>query len=357
MKTAPVSAGIEYANARIRGARSRLLDASTLDAYLGEPDFESFLRRLGDGPYGPYLEDARLTRTGLDAVGEAFRAALSDAYAFVAGLLGGGYRENFVTYAGRWDVQDLKTIVRGKLAGASPQEILSSLVGMGAVMPRSDLELLAEQADVGAVVSLAMTLGMSYASALSTGYATYQVKEALSDFELELDRAYLDWAFGRLRSSSQGGRMVREMLRSDVDVTNAVTAARVVDAGRTVDEVERYHLSGGEGIDLKAFMKLTTSRDVPELLERLGSTPLRGSVPAAQEAYVLHGTVGAVERALRMRIVRKVLAEGSSDVLGFGVPLAYVLSKEIEIANLRIIAHGKLHGIPAESLEKEIVRV
>lgn len=350
-------AGIEYANARIRAARSRLLKPDDFEVFMSAPDLDGFIRILGSNGYGSYLEDARLTKSGITAVSYALQAAMSDAYAFVFGLFTPAYRKHLETFVGRKDVQDLKTVVRGKEAGISAAEIIDSLIGTGATIPRDDLVLLAEQDTIEDMVALALTLRMPYASALNVGLLEYQLKEAMVDFEIELDREYVKWAHERLHGGGPGADMVRELFEQETDIVNAVTAMRVVDSKRDIEDLQRYFLEGGKLIDLRTFLKLAQAPDILTLLERLPNDSYRAALDEAKSAYFVTGSIAAWERAVRVFEVKQSVRKNKRDVLGFGVALAYLIAKENEITNLRIIAHGKRYRIPDEMLRKELVFV
>jgi vacuolar-type H+-ATPase subunit C/Vma6 len=52
-----------------------------------------------------------------------------------------------------------------------------------------------------------------------------------------------------------------------------------------------------------------------------------------------------------------VLALGSTDPLGIGIPIAYLWGKQNEITNLRIIVKGAAVGMPADRTRRELILV
>ena len=59
-----IRVGYEYANARIRGMKSRLLDRKELEELAGKLDIESVINQLEETPYREDIEDASVTIYG-----------------------------------------------------------------------------------------------------------------------------------------------------------------------------------------------------------------------------------------------------------------------------------------------------
>ena len=102
----------------------------------------------------------------------------------------------------RWDVFNIKTILRGKHMHLAAEQISEGLLAAG-YLTQVDLEALAMQDDIRAVVDTAVTWGLPFAGALcARAMRQYMRSGELADLELALDRYYADWAVETARASA-----------------------------------------------------------------------------------------------------------------------------------------------------------
>jgi vacuolar-type H+-ATPase subunit C/Vma6 len=100
----------------------------------------------------------------------------------------------------------------------------------------------------------------------------------------------------------------------------------------------------------------------PSLFLGLSSPQTRA---AAWERLRVHGfpvkelptDLVAFERELDLYIARKLRARYLGDPLGLGIVIGYLAMKSSEVANLRLIARGKVLGLPREAVRREMVVV
>ncbi len=122
----------EYANARIRGMKSRLLPSSAFETLINRPDLASIIAELEKTAYREELEKAGLQYKGILQVEAALRNNLANQFRKIQKLF--QREENDVhlkLILHRWDVQNIKTILRGKHTQALPEEILSCVIPAG----------------------------------------------------------------------------------------------------------------------------------------------------------------------------------------------------------------------------------
>lgn len=351
-------AGMEYANARIRGSRVRLLGSDDYETLLGQSDLPGVIRTLGSWPqYRDYIEDAALTREGTTLVSTALQAKVVDEYDFVYQLMPQAERRQLHALVSLWDIEDLKSIVRGKAAGVPPEEIIESLTGLGQTIPRQDLLILARQEDLEAVVGTAVSLGMAFAPMFSEALIEYQAEGALTVFERELDRV---WADNAVKESSRWGVRsgpVHEVITSEIDIINITTAMRATEVDREIDDLDRYFLPGGAAIDEAEFLRLAALDEPLEVLDALPVETFGNARRMAEEAYVIRGTVSSIEQGLRAGVGEGRIKRFGRDILGFGVAVGYLLSILYEVRNIRVIAFGKRFHMPDEMIRRELVVV
>lgn len=345
-----------YSNARLRGMRSHLLGPDALERLMETPDFRSLVQELMQTEYGPYIEEQFIHGRTAHEVSEGLKQNMVATYRKVFGFLNGEARDICTTLLGRWDVFNIKTILRGKHVSISNAEISEGLMPVGA-LAQSDLDALLSQPDIRGMIDMASTWGIPQAAAMREGYAEYQKTGELADLELALDRFYADWAEKRLSRGNRNYAMARRILGMQVDILNLVMVFRAAREDLAPEESEVYFLHGGRDIDLDTYQRLAGMSDVDEVLDGLRGTHFGKLLDDAAPAYLESMSISTFERTLEDYLTRKVIAVGGTDPLGVGIPISFLWSKQNEVTNVRIITKAKSIGIPLERTRKELILV
>jgi len=345
-----------YANARIRGMKSHLFSRAFLDELIAAPDISQFIQRLMDTEYAPDLDETLIRGRDAAAVDEALKNNMVRTYQKVLGFLNQEASYILTTLLGRWDVFNLKTIVRGKHMHLMAGEIEEGLLAAGQ-LSSVDLTALAGSEDVRHLVDIASTWGLPFAHALREGYSQFTASGDLSQLELALDRYYADWARERLAKSRANITTARKILGIQVDTMNLVTVLRFQKADTESFKPEEYFLGGGQAIQLPLYMELAMLSDVDQVLNRLRGTPYGKLLDEVAVKFIEENSISVFERALEDYLMRRALTLGVGDPLGIGVGIAYLWAKQNEITNLRIIVKGKSVGMPVDRVRRELILV
>ncbi|MGI0148508.1 MAG: V-type ATPase subunit, partial [Thermoplasmata archaeon] len=139
----PVESGnYPYVTARVRAKKSALLSADVYERML-LMEIPQIARILGEGAYKAEILALAAKASGVDLIELATSRNLAAVFAQIIGFSEGELRQMIAWYLDRFDVQNIKTIVRGKLFGASAAEIQEDLVPAGS-MKESFLQALIE---------------------------------------------------------------------------------------------------------------------------------------------------------------------------------------------------------------------
>lgn len=345
-----------YSNARLRGMKSHLLRGDALERLLETTDLHDLIQALLETEYAPDLEEQLIRGRTAAEVSDALKHNRVRTYRKVFGFLNPEAKDICTTLLGRWDVFNIKTILRGKHVGLESGEIQEGLLPVGA-LSQIDLDGLLIQSDIRGVVDVAVTWGIPQAPAMRDGYQEYQRTGELADFELALDRYYSDWATKRLSRRNNNYAMARRILGMQVDILNLVMVFRAARENLQPDQSQTYFLEGGKTIGLDLYQELGALSDVDEILDKLRGTHFGPVLDDAALHYLETTSVASFERALEDYFTRKVIAVGGTDPLGVGIPISYLWSKDNEVTNLRIIAKSKAIGIPIERTRRELILV
>lgn len=327
-----------------------------LDRLMEAPDLQHLIQELMQTEYAPDLEEVLIAGRNADTVDMALRRNVVRTYRKVLGFLNGEAHGIITTLLGRWDVFNVKTVLRGKHVGLTAEEISAGLFPVGA-LTQVDLDGLLMQSDVRGVVEMATVWELPQAPAMRAGYAEYQKTGELVDLELALDRYFAQWASARLLRRKANYALARRIITMQNDILNLVMVFRAARESMEAKQAADYFLPGGHDIQLDQYLRLTALADIDEIIDGLKGTQYHKVCDEAALRYLETSSLAVFERALEDYFTRKVVALAGTDPLGIGIPIAYLWSKQNEVTNLRIVVKGKDVGIPASSMRKEFILV
>lgn len=336
-----------YINARVKGMRSRLLPPGRLEELLGLADLESFIHALANTPYGPELQEALTRYQGLRAVDEALMRAFQKVARKILGFSEGKAKALIQVFLLQWDLHNLRTILRAKHAGHSPEATEQNLVPAGELTEVRLRELLA-QPDLTALANTLATWEHPLAEALLAAVRQYEATKDLLSLELSLDQGYFEWALRVARGMGHNETLVRDVIRMQIDFTNVKTAFKLQQVPElSRDERGRFFLPGGSVVSREVFLNLADPATAELGLRELHG---RGIHPEGR-------TPGEVERSLDEEATRRMAMLYLGDPLGIDVVIGFLTMLSSEIRNLRLIARSKALGIPRELIRREMALV
>lgn len=345
-----------YANARLRGMRSRLLPSSFYERLIEATDVQAAVKELMQTPYAADLEKELVRGRTAAVIDDALKNNMVAAYRKVLGFVDPNARKLLSTLLGRWDVFNIKTVLRGAHNHVSADEVRESFFPAGYLGPL-ELEELAKFDDVQTVINTMAMWKLVYAAPLRRAYPEYAKSSNLALLELALDTQYAQWASSRLVGEKADVEIARRILGMQIDTSNLMIVFRLLKADVDNLEAERFYLEGGRAIRKELYLELARLSDVDEVLDRLKRTAYSDALDAAALHYLESGSIPVFERALEELLMRRALVSGVKDPHGVGVAIAYLYGKQNEITNLRIVVKGKAVGMPADRVRRELILV
>jgi V/A-type H+-transporting ATPase subunit C len=345
-----------YANARLRAMKSRLLERNELEELAAKLDVDAVINRLQETPYREDIADASVKYTGKACVEDALRRNLSKTFQLILSFVKGEDAQTLMhIFLNKWDIQNIKTILRGKNINAAASEILESLTPAGALDDATLAELI-KQPDVKAVIDLLATWGIEYSSPLTQHFAEYIKSKDLVVLEYALDKFYYDNALEVVVGESYDEKIIREMLTAEIDVTNIKSILRIIRDKVEPEDPHYYYIGGGKELNAGKLSALSATRTIGGVVKQLGGTSydFLAKVP---DDYVKMEKISAFEKELNTFLLHKALSLFSADPLSIALAIGYLWAKSNEIANIRIIAIGKTEYVPETELMEELVFV
>jgi len=349
-----------YLNARLRAMWGLLLARADYEKLLSSPDLHGIAIALRDTPYGRFLDAVRGAAPDAARMEEALRRNFQETLSRLLSMSSGDCRETVRLLLGNWELQAIKTILRGKAAGLPPEEILASLVPTG-LHGEAALQELCKQPNLRAVVDLLVTWRDPWGGPLSQAMKGYRDPRDLFLVETALDRFRAGQAESRLRAIRRPRRgddqedALLLFLSLSVDRANLMTALKAVEEQIPLADRRVYFLPGGRIYALRDFDRILSSRSVTEALGLSARSFFAGALKALPASFAGIPILTAVERQLDRALLRAMRALMRSDPLGWGTLAGFLLNKTREIQNLRMIFHGRLVGLPDPDLMELLI--
>ncbi len=346
-----------YANARVRAMTSRLLDRSVFEQLLDAPDYNRTLAVLEDTEYGEDIEQFMLEGARPTTLDRAFNRNLARSFGKIKEFFIGKPQQLVNALLSRWDLYNLKTILRGMRALVPKQEINRNLVPIGAldevvlgeIINQPDL-----RASLDAIMLFSREWWIPYGRAISDHLTEYLREHDLSVLELALDKLHYGTVVELLKGNDADTALVREVVRMEVDSINIASLIRICGLELEHARPGDFFIPGGTLQDEGEFariMALGQPEQVYEaLLRRLPD--YRQALQRAWNKFEERGE-SAFEDEMEMHMIGRCLAM-SKDPLGIGVIIDYMWRKYLEITNLRIIIRGKSIGLIESQIRKEL---
>ncbi len=129
----PIESGnYPYVTARVRAKKAALLLPDVYERML-QMEIPQIARILSEGAYKAEILALATKVSGVDLIELATSRNLAAVYTQIIEFSEGELRQMIGWYLDRFDVQNVKTIVRGKVFGASSAEILEDIVAAGSM--------------------------------------------------------------------------------------------------------------------------------------------------------------------------------------------------------------------------------
>ncbi len=341
------TANYAYVTARVRAKKASLLPPETWPKLLARDSFE-IARFLQENGYKDEVDALSSTYSGSRLVERATRDGLAARYREILSYCEGSLRTMVSLYLQRYDVYNVKTILRGKFSGASNEEITDALVPAGEITPaKFDAVIRGEKFD-DVLASLADTPYGKVAAAAAKG----KTLRNLVDIETAIDQEYFRLLVDALPANSRANRAFLNFIRREVDIMNLRTLFRLRAAG--VAEFEQYMVPGGLEVKADRAARIVRAGN-DELMTEIGNLAIGSRLEGGVREWLDTGNLNPAMLALDKTLIEESDDFSHRNPLSILPIIDYILRKRREVDNLRIIATGKETDLPEDVIKELIV--
>ena len=343
----PRKGNYPYVTARVKAKRTLLLSKEAFDRML-MMEIPEIARFLGEGEYREQMNTLGARYSGVDLIELATSRNLARTYTKIYNYSEGELQDMIGRYLDRYDLENLKSILRGKTSRASAEEILEDLVPAGSF----DAAILRRLVDATTLESLFEDVkGTIYEAAYGQMGGRASDLTDWSAWEDFASRLYYAQLLASIPPTSDANRLMAEFVRREIDVLNLKTLLRTWMAKARFER--EIFIEGGHEFKVPNLHEMTRM-DREALLKSLtGYSVARPILPDFER--VEETGLGAIIR--RVEKNRLLQAERYSHLHPLSVlpVLDYVIRKDREVQNIRIIARGKESGLSIDVIRDLLV--
>jgi vacuolar-type H+-ATPase subunit C/Vma6 len=357
------SADFVYGNTRLRARKAELLDADEYEALLGR-DLEGIFEALAGTAYRPEIEAVLAVSGDRRALHEALRRHLARALAEQRRFYDGRAGELLDLLLSRFDLHNLLALLRGRVREQPPEQILANIFPLGQLGDAAAHEI-ARQPETARAVDLLVSWRLpdpDTARALAGAWPEYERTEDLRALEHALRARHALRLEQDLHAAGPDAEPLRELVAREHDAVNLLIVLRLRFALQ-LDELSELptapaagrFLAGGR-IDFEALETALRQPTRAEAVSKLVEAARREDWRAPLERIAAGGDLPTLQRELEASRVRWAVGLFlRGDPLGLDIPIAYMVAKENEVRNLRLLGEGAAGGLPAAAVRAQLI--
>lgn len=317
---------------RVMVREAGLLNWQRLERLI-EADYEEALRILNETSYGSFLEGAVVARDLEDGL----MRYLVEEYRFIDEVCEGTFVAEFLRC--RYDFHNIKVAFKEKYFDGAVDAMVPGLGGLDA----SRLGSSVEKRHAGHLPPFWESVIEQVKAVVETGGRDPQLIDVVAD------RLYLERRLALVKAD--GSRPLVSFSRAEVDTANIRSLLR----GRALGKDEEYFrlaLADGGRLDRRKLIGLAAESD-DRIIADLEGSPYGMVIAAAAGRGEKGKGFASLDKAYEGFLLEKL---GSTARVAIGPEkiVRYMLSRESDVAVLRILLMGKLHGLDPVDIAKRL---
>ena len=340
-----------YLCARVKAKKSFLLKKDVFHRMLSM-ELAEIGRYLGETQYREEISSLATDYSGATLIEIGLSQNLAKTYSDILNYSVGHSKLLISEYLHRWDIYNVKTIIRGKLTKASLEDIREILVPAGS-LKLDHVNQMVQSSSWDELIDRLRQQKVVYVdeemlrAAISSG--------KLGALEDSLDKEYYHSLFQSIEDKNMSEAHFLDFIRREIDITNLKTIFKLKSEGASGESLSQYFIPGGMEYKVDKLSKLSASGGMKELMDEFRQSTYAEMIRSEIEQFEKDEDTSSLLRALDKVLLST--AEKFSRLYPLSVlpVLGYLLAKKTEADNIRIIARGKESGLQPELIKKLLV--
>jgi V/A-type H+-transporting ATPase subunit C len=335
-----------YSNTRVKAMGSKLIKKETFERMLAAKEPESMAAMLLQTDYKSDVEKLG----GVKAMGTLIDFVLSKNLgretSKLISIAPKDQRDIITAIAGVWDVSNIKLVIEAASSGKSFDDFSRYIIDSKYVGPETVREALGAKSVEGAIEKL--MLKTPYSGILRQALDAYKKGHSSLDASGALENAYYLQLGSTISSLMKIDNEAAALIRKRIDMRNILMLMEAKRQNSDPVGVLARILPNGS-ISAQRLEKLyRDSKNVESLAEGVKRFNLKGAI--AEYSASKSKPLLLFEIAMLNEIFSDALRGVRHSNLSFGVIIAFLYLKEIEVFTLRILIKGKSYGLSDQEI-------
>jgi V/A-type H+-transporting ATPase subunit C len=344
-----ISAPYIYVCTRMRVRKAKLLPREEYMRMLNM-SIPEITRVIEETEYKQEIDELGTTFKGMDLVEVALSWNLAKEYQKIQEITPGTLKAFTRAYLRRWDIQNVLTILRGRVQGEKTGRIKEILIPAGSLDKVMLDRLLAEDSNDRIIELLK---GHRMYPVLAQEYPAAKESGSFSRMENELHKDLYAEIIADAKAGIKGGASFLSYIQLEINIKNVKTLFRLR-ADTQAEDVREMYIPGGS-LSATDFVNLNAIKDQNEFIDQVKATIRSDSLHALLDE--LKGQKAMHDIEIRLTRVQIEQMEKMSKRNPFSIHpiLVYLEKKKYEVFNLRALARGKESKLPSERIAEYLV--
>ncbi|MFP4423860.1 MAG: V-type ATPase subunit [Candidatus Woesearchaeota archaeon] len=334
---------IPYTCARVRAMKSKIIHPDEYHKLL-KLDLNSITKYLQDSQYKDSLIKLSLEFQGIELIDMALRREQYRTFNKLREISPESVVRVLDLYLGRFDVHNLKVVLRGLYSGAKRDDVFRLIEPIGRYRKEYFMDLF-DQQSVRKVLEKNNIFSLKD---LAKAYDSFKENNSLVELENQMDKLFFMNSIQGANQLKDYGKRFQGFLLMHIDVMNMKNLMRFKREGMDSQQIMDYMIIQGQHLQKEQLLSLSKTKDVKDLVEKLQKTFYGRRMEFSTDVF---DTEIGLDRLLN----RQALLRSYRNPLSIETVLDYTMAKITEIRNLRSIIKAKYLGIDADYVEKKLL--
>jgi len=340
-----------YASARVKTRKSFLYPKETYLRLL-QMELPEISRFIEESRYKQEIDELATKYSGIDLLEYALNLNMAREMNEVLDFCQGEMKILLGAYLMKWDVWNIKSILRGKNYGATEDEIKETFVPAGELRMSTLVDLIHKGSIPDVIEGLN---GTKFYKSLSSSLEDFNKTQTLSRLENNLDKAYYAYLLSIKMAGTSADELMIIFVKREIDFTNLRTLFRLKRQGLEHEKIMDYIVPGGFKLTADDLRKFAQAPSFDEYVNLLKDTPYWPNLSEAVDNYRETRSLNAIEVALNKADVMYAEKISHAYPLSILPILGYTVRKNVEVNNIRTIARGKEVLLSNEVIRNQLV--
>lgn len=355
------SSNYPYSVTRIRAMRSKLIKKEEYMRYLNL-NTDDIIKKIEELDYKKDIDELSRIYNGITLIEHSINRNTAESFQKILKITTGEIHSLLESYLKKYDIWNIKTILRGKINNIPLDQILETLITAGSMrytflskISNSSLENIMnwiKNTEYGYLFDLESELNSS----------------SLSIIENKLDKHYYNMLFKNIYCSiTKDQKHFMGFIQREIDIKN-------IDSLLRLKKQEYQSNSSNSNINLNKHigdiilenglefsvehLKMLMSLSFKELINKLKNTSYWNKIQYLfRDDDIKNIDVKDIENELLKYNLEKTTSYSHKSVISIIPILEYIIYKTNEARNLRIILRGKSSGLSNDIIKKQLVMI